>query len=332
MQELRAKLSRFLVSNGRNAVLVGASLLAAGAVLAFVLGQNVFGGLSHGANNGTNPVTASILGQDTIASIAALDSDDDGLTDLEEARYRSDPRNPDTDHDGYDDGVEVENGYDPTAAPAEGVDQSTPALTAARDTSLLDQLGLEPVSSSVDGINVGGIGGLPADDLAALVGQAVPSDERLAELEVDKLLAATSGGLPAVDVSTVKVRKGADRADIEAYLQEAFTVITRNSPFPESYTVETFLDDVSSGNRDMLERLKLALETMDRELIKIEVPEQALAVHVHTLAIARGGAVGLEQLLAAQNDSDATLQFIGRTVFLWNEIRALVREADGLLT
>jgi len=303
-------------------------LLAGGAVLAFVLGQNVFGGLAAGGGSGA---TASILSQDSIASIATLDSDNDGLTDLEETRYRSDPYNADTDHDGYDDGVEVENGYDPTAAPAEGVDQSKPASLADRDTSLLDRLGLEPVSGAVDGINVGGLGGLPADDLAALVGQAVPSDERLAELEVDKLLASTSGALPAIDTSTVKVRKGADRGDVEAYLQAAFTIIAENNPFPESYTIETFLDDVSSGNRDMLERLKLSLEAMDRQLSKLEVPEQALAAHVHALSIARGSTASLEQLLVAIDDPDTTLQFIGRTVFLWNEIRALLKEAEALI-
>jgi len=42
-----------------------------------------------------------------------LDSDNDGLSDLEEGEYGTDPNNPDTDGDGYLDGEEVENGYDP---------------------------------------------------------------------------------------------------------------------------------------------------------------------------------------------------------------------------
>ncbi len=36
-----------------------------------------------------------------------LDSDHDGLTDVEEAKYGTDPHNPDTDGDGLSDGVEV---------------------------------------------------------------------------------------------------------------------------------------------------------------------------------------------------------------------------------
>lgn len=42
------------------------------------------------------------------------DSDGDGLSDSEEARYGSDPHQADTDHDGFLDGVEVQRGYNPT--------------------------------------------------------------------------------------------------------------------------------------------------------------------------------------------------------------------------
>lgn len=46
------------------------------------------------------------------------DTDSDGLTDVEEVEiYRSDVRLPDTDKDGFLDGNEVFNGYDPIAAP-----------------------------------------------------------------------------------------------------------------------------------------------------------------------------------------------------------------------
>ena len=42
------------------------------------------------------------------------DSDHDGLTDREEVKvYKTDPLKADTDGDGYPDGIEVKNGYDP---------------------------------------------------------------------------------------------------------------------------------------------------------------------------------------------------------------------------
>lgn len=42
------------------------------------------------------------------------DTDQDGLTDIEEQTYGSDPQNPDSDGDGYLDAAEVSSGYDPT--------------------------------------------------------------------------------------------------------------------------------------------------------------------------------------------------------------------------
>lgn len=49
--------------------------------------------------------------------INLADTDGDGLTDFAEVKiYRTDPLNPDTDGDGFSDGDEVKNGYDPTRA------------------------------------------------------------------------------------------------------------------------------------------------------------------------------------------------------------------------
>lgn len=302
-------------------------MLAVAAVIAFFVGQRAFSGL----NVASGDPTAQLLQQDGVLSLASQDSDRDGLTDLEEVRYKTDPHNEDTDHDGFPDGVEVDSGYNPTAAPGDGVDQSVPQQTAVRDTSLLNSLGLIPVSEQVDGLNVGGVGGMSADELQKLAGSSVPATERLAGLEVDKLLAQTSAALPMVDPKMVKVRKNADSGDVETYLQHAFKLVQDNNPFPAGYSIETFLDDVSTGNRDMLERLKVALEVIDHELSAYEVPQQMLTVHVHALGIARGASADIQELLAAQDNPDATLTFIGRTVFLWNEIRALLKEVDAAL-
>jgi hypothetical protein len=46
----------------------------------------------------------------------SLDSDGDGLTDVEEAKRGTDPKKADTDGDGFSDGQEVHDGYDPLRA------------------------------------------------------------------------------------------------------------------------------------------------------------------------------------------------------------------------
>jgi len=45
-----------------------------------------------------------------------VDSDQDGLPDEKEPMYGTDPGNPDTDGDGYLDGEEIKNGYNPLGA------------------------------------------------------------------------------------------------------------------------------------------------------------------------------------------------------------------------
>lgn len=51
-----------------------------------------------------------------IGSAALMDSDNDGLTNEQEAQLGTDPRNPDTDGDGFKDGDEVKAGYNPKGA------------------------------------------------------------------------------------------------------------------------------------------------------------------------------------------------------------------------
>ena len=53
--------------------------------------------------------------EEQISPIA--DSDEDGLSDIREKELGTDPLNPDTDGDGYNDGEEVANGYSPLEKP-----------------------------------------------------------------------------------------------------------------------------------------------------------------------------------------------------------------------
>ena len=55
------------------------------------------------------------MGQVTPSENAPVDSDDDGLTDTEEAALGTDPENADSDGDGLSDGAEVDLGTNPLA-------------------------------------------------------------------------------------------------------------------------------------------------------------------------------------------------------------------------
>ena len=70
---------------------------------------------------------------------APVDSDNDGLTDTQEADLGTDPDNADSDGDGLEDGAEVALGTDPTASDTDGdgytdgeeVDEGTSPTSAA---------------------------------------------------------------------------------------------------------------------------------------------------------------------------------------------------------
>lgn len=74
---------------------------------------SLFGGLS-GASSKKSTTTLDILDNPAPLSSAQLDTDGDGLTDREEKTvWFTNHLLPDTDHDGFSDGTEVKNGYNP---------------------------------------------------------------------------------------------------------------------------------------------------------------------------------------------------------------------------
>lgn len=68
---------------------------------------------SNGFEAGELIATPSGIKNKTEDENLNLDSDGDGLTDIEEEEWRTDPNYSDSDYDGYLDGEEVQNGYNP---------------------------------------------------------------------------------------------------------------------------------------------------------------------------------------------------------------------------
>ena len=60
------------------------------------------------------------MGQVTPSAVTDVDSDEDGLTDEEEAELGTDPNDADSDDDGLADGNEVTLGTDPTSSDTDG--------------------------------------------------------------------------------------------------------------------------------------------------------------------------------------------------------------------
>lgn len=85
---------------------------------------------------GTNQTIAVSDTGDLAAALSNMDTDGDGLTDNEEINlYGTSPYLEDSDSDGINDRVEIENGTDPNCAPGQQCNiQDVPVLTTATTT------------------------------------------------------------------------------------------------------------------------------------------------------------------------------------------------------
>ncbi|MBU2579676.1 thrombospondin type 3 repeat-containing protein [Patescibacteria group bacterium] len=82
-------------------------------VLTLLAGISVGGYLVLKSKSSRANFLEQLITQNLSAESMTNDPDHDGLDDWEEKIHKTDPRNPDTDGDGYSDGEEVASGYDP---------------------------------------------------------------------------------------------------------------------------------------------------------------------------------------------------------------------------
>ena len=98
----------------------------------------------NAADSGTNPSTDD-----------SADPDGDNLTNADEKKYSTNPNDPDTDKDGFNDGHEVANGYNPNGSGRLSVDAPTdsPITTDPNRQTLVNnpELSGEPLSKVYSG-------------------------------------------------------------------------------------------------------------------------------------------------------------------------------------
>ncbi|MEI6650593.1 MAG: hypothetical protein WCL23_04150 [Candidatus Moraniibacteriota bacterium] len=238
---------------------------------------------------------------DTITGSNIVDDpDQDGLTTAEEKLYGTDPMNPDTDGDGYTDGVEIKSGYDPLKkAPGDKIIPDTEKAATdqkSTETNLTDQV---------------------SEKIADIVKNAPVKDDGTSEVSLDDLNSISedliSGNqkdivLPDVDISSIKVKKESysslsddDRKqkikeDVTEYLTKIAYIFANNSP--KSFKTQTEFEGASNdlvsmvtsalslGSLSQLDSLvENANKTLD-QIKEVEVPEVMLDVHVKALKLA----------------------------------------------
>lgn len=121
-------------------------------------------------NPAENYVIGAVMGFSQFALVFLVDSDDDGLADIQEEELGTDPNNPDTDYDGlsdyrevYWDGDEALNAYDPSTNPTgTDLDPFNP------DTDSDGMTDGQEVTFGYDPLDSESFGQLPANSLVGL--------------------------------------------------------------------------------------------------------------------------------------------------------------------
>ncbi len=241
------------------------------------------------------------------------DSDQDGLSNDEEALYGTDPSDKDSDDDGYGDGVEVESGYDPLKpAPGDRVIKEENIIPAAAVPAESENL-TQKVSGEIIHI-------LKNTDEE---GEAVSLED--INDSVTKMLSGNTEEitLPDVDIKDIKIKKLSknlkgekrdeqERKDALEYLTMLSYLIANNAP--QSFQTQDDLDGIlegisgnfvaalSSENVEYLNQLSKQGEKMLGELKDVEVPETMLDIHIKALKMAKYAMQLKEDLKPSQGD------------------------------
>lgn len=228
-----------------------------------------------------------------------LDSDQDNLTDAEEKSYGTDPKNRDTDGDGYSDGAEVESGYNPLVpAPGDRLilsnTQNENGEVAGEETNNLTKQMADKISDlalNPDNENQE----VPLEELQSIVDEALnynTSEEDLPEINLEdiKIKKQNYGGL------SEEKKKAKLKEDFENYITAVFYIMASNSPKPITSLSDTIsigmeitndiANAISSGDSSSLDELSQSGEKMLEQLKDVEVPEDLVDIHIQAMRYA----------------------------------------------
>ena len=224
---------------------------------------------------------------------SAVDTDNDGIPDTNEAYYRTDPSNPDTDGDGFLDGEEIISGFNP--ARKEDASERN-KKTGNATTSLAQRM--------VVGLYTG-------DLIPKRVGEdAYEKNLDLLALGTIDEAEGLLNPLPASDTALVIVAKSKESQN--NYLAQTASLL--EGPFLSSFTQQPYVlnqaanfmvNDKYAEAEEIFRNYFLTYSNAYSQLLALPVPENWINFHRHLLLIFRK--ISLNYLSLANMNSDPLL-------------------------
>jgi hypothetical protein len=228
------------------------------------------------------------------------DFDRDGISNAEEESLGTDPKNEDTDGDGYSDGVELESGYNPLIpAPGDRIISETPIITTPEDiptTNVTEKISKDVVTFLADA-QEDGKEDITPEELAEVVSKSV--DEQVDFVDI-----------PKIDIEDISVKEqDYDNLSEKAYTEqmredaiEYFTAISYIfiSNFPQGYfdhpqeeLMGEFMEHVNGYSSTLtdysyFEEIAKDATKAESQLNDIDVPEDLVDIHAEGTQILSG--------------------------------------------
>jgi hypothetical protein len=210
-----------------------------------------------------------------------IDSDNDGLNDSEEKKYKTDPNNPDTDNDGYLDGEEVASGYNPTKkAPGDELPDKNPQnprpLPKTLTKALADRLSEGIISGKIRAYN---------DDKKLLSAQELQQEAGLAKAIQEAIgQQLEEFSLPKISDREIKILPDDKKEDAMPYVN-AMRQALSSLPSANKAELQIFIDAMKSNNFDELEQNRQVYQDSYQKLKEVSVPPGLVGFHKGILGV-----------------------------------------------
>ena len=251
---------------------------------------------------------------------AYKDYDHDGIADEDEAYYRTDAFNRDTDGDGYLDGEEVATGTNPTK-------KDPPKVISQEESNLTKKL----TSRAVAGIYAG--------DLNLRNGRTEKYQNGLDALALATIDDALNALRPAINERAIQRGSSDNKQAQEEYLNGLASLL--EGPFLSSFMAQPYTLNKAARfmvqNRydkalEIFNDLNLQFVAANNKLLTLNVPPKWLVFHKHLLAVFRKISADYSYMGQIKNDpvlALAALQDFQGNIFeidfsLLQELRTLV--------
>ncbi len=220
-----------------------------------------------------------------VASEPDADPDNDGLKNWEEEVYKTDPRDPDTDKDGYTDGEEVLSGYNPLVkAPNDALEDTDTSIPRPVPSNLTDRLS-QIISEKIKSGEIKPISDPNTASDSALLNNEDILNEALLQI-AEK--AEKDFVLPNISDSEIKISKNpTTKEEVQRYVVQMGSAMTTEDSIYLNFKSEADLIQsvVSEKDTSKMQPLIDSYGKIIQNIKKIEVPQDFVDIHKEQVAI-----------------------------------------------